>query len=173
MASHKECAVREIRSMGTPLNIIALTKTLEVAKRIRDDALPFNLQSWMKETQENNICSTVACVVGWCTRDEWFRKAGLVLRKSETAGGVLYPYYEKGKYCEEDAYGSLRSFYGIGLDTVMYLFIWHYYVEGDLSTASPNDVTIDMVISRLEDFLLEAEKVIAEGLREPVLYPKE
>lgn len=151
----KKFVIETLKDAPGPLNIIALTKVLEVARRVRDENLPFDMKNWMIQTWHNKVCTTEACVIGWCTRDEWFRKVGLSL------GHYLTPEYN-GLTFEMEA---LRCFFGISISSVLWLFYPEQYGK--------EVVTIDMVIERLEDFLLEAEIMISNGTREPLIYPQE
>lgn len=161
---NRELAIESMRDFQPgSLNIIALTKTLEVAKRVKEESLPFTMKEWTKQIEIINICTTAHCVIGWCTTDEWFKKVGLSLRRREVTGNTFSPMFvDSNGRRYDDPMVALSLFFGMGEDAVSYLFFEHSYPQ--------HHATIDKVIDRLEDFLLEAERVIAEGVREPRVY---
>ena len=83
---------------------VRLLELCRVIEGVADDA--FDLRDW----NQNGVCRTVACAVGWAMKDEWFRQQGLGRDGKSPSFGA-----DKG-------WKAVRAFFGVDREEALYMF---------------------------------------------------
>lgn len=122
------------------MNIDALKHLISILEQIKKEKRPFDLGNWVTYNQNNPVCGTACCAMGYAALDPVFQAAGLTFHVKDSDGVEInietvqdFNKLSEMEYVDDDEfYFKFKNIHDDGYDIAVKLFGFENHITTEI-----------------------------------------